>query len=229
MLTMNDKTVPLAGGKEQNAGWQRAPWPAWAVVMVALVFSLACETAPPPRLMSEAEMAAGNAPMAKARRERTDRSIRSISDLAIPKVDGGALKLADLRGKVVVVDLWATWCGPCRNQAPHLAELSARYRERGLEVVGLSVNDPKKDQAEVAQFIKQASINYTIAYADSRISDAFMRGTEDETGAPPIPQLFVFARDGRLVEHFIGEDPARGLTQLEKVINQQLSLTESPR
>src|SRR6185295_12787190 len=100
--------------------------------------------------------------------------------------------------------------------------------ERGLEVVGLSLNDPKEQQAEVEQFIKQAGVNYTIAYADRRISDAFMRGTEDETGSPPIPQLFVFSRDGRLVEHFIGEDPERGLTQLEKVINQQLS-SEPPR
>lgn len=228
MLRMTNKTEPLANGKERDNSWRCALWPAWAAVVAVVVFSLACQTAPPPRPISEAE-AAGNSSLTKARRERTERSIRLVSDLAIQKVDGGALKLADLRGKVVVVDLWATWCGPCRNQAPHLAELSARYRERGLEVVGLSVNDPKKDQAEVAQFIKQASINYTIAYADSRISEAFMRGTEDETGAPPIPQLFVFARDGRLVEHFIGEDPTRGLTQLEKVINQQLSLTESPR
>lgn len=228
MLTMSNKTAPLAGGKERDDGWRRAPWQAWAAVVVVLLLSLACQTAPPPRPISEADTAS-NSPLTKARRERTERSIRLVSDLAIPKVGGGALKLTDLRGKVVVVDVWATWCGPCRHQAPRLAELSARYRERGLEVVGLSVNDPKKDQAEVAQFIKQASINYIIAYADSRISDAFMRGTEDETGAPPIPQLFVFARDGRLVEHFIGEDPARGLMQLEKVINQQLSLTESPR
>jgi len=224
---INGKTVRLADG-QQNVGLRRAPSSAWAAVVVVLLFSLACQSAPPPRPISEAD-AASNSSLTKARRERAERSIRQVRDLAIPKVDGGALKLDDLRGKVVVVDVWATWCGPCRKQAPRLAELSTRYRERGLEVVGLSLNNPKEHQAEVEEFIKQAGVNYTIAYADRRISDAFLRGTEDETGEAPIPQLFVFSRDGRLVEHFIGEDPARGLASLEKVINQQLSIPESPR
>jgi len=222
MWMINGKTARLAGGK-QNIGWRRAPRSAWAAVVILLLLSLACQSAPPPRPVSEAD-AASNSSLTKAWRERADRSIRSVSDLTIAKVDGGALKLADLRGKVVVVDVWATWCGPCRKQAPRLAELSTRYREQGLEIIGLSLNNQKEQQAEVEEFIKQAGVNYTIAYADRRISDAFLRGTEDGTGEAPIPQLFVFSRDGRLVEHFRGEDPARGLAPLEKVINQQLSL-----
>jgi thiol-disulfide isomerase/thioredoxin len=175
------------------------------------LLALACQTAPPPRPVS------------------TEHSIQSVSNQAMLKPDGGTFKLAEARGKVVVVDVWATWCGPCRQQAPKLAELNARYHDRGLEVIGLSLDDPKEHQAEVAQFMRSAGINYTIAYASRRVSDAFLHGTEDETGAPPIPQLFVLSRAGRLVEHFIGEDPARGLAPLEQVINQQLSLTAPPR
>lgn len=217
---MNHNTACGAKHKQRgSSAWQKLP-----ILMTAALLALACQTAPPPRLVSDAN-ASGN----KLWRERTDRSIQMIKDWAITKVNGGALKIADLRGKVVVVDVWATWCGPCRKQAPQLAALNARYRERGLEIVGLSLNDPKEHQAEVEQFVKAAGINYTVAYADRRISEAFLRGTEDETGQAPIPQLFVLSRDGHLIEHFVGEDPTRGLTLLEKVVNQQLSGTESSR
>jgi thiol-disulfide isomerase/thioredoxin len=193
----------------------------WAGLMMVALLSLACEAGPPPRPVTSASASRTSSVM---KTRNTERAVQAVSELAIPRPDGGTFKLADLRGKVVVVDFWATWCPPCIRQMPGLAKLGERYRAQGLEIVGLSLNNPSEDAAEVAKFIKQAGVNYTVGYADRRVSSAFLDGTEDETGTAPIPQLFVFTRDGRLVEHLIGEDPERGLQQLEQVVNQQLSL-----
>jgi thiol-disulfide isomerase/thioredoxin len=221
---MKNKLTRLANDECPSAALPRRVRLVWLVLPAALL-TLACQSSPPPRPITETGPL--TALSSKARHANAERAIRGISEAVIPKPEGGSFKLADFQGKVVVVDLWATWCPPCVRQMPQLAELSKRYRERGLEIIGLSLNDPRADGEEVTQFMKRTGVSYTIGYADRRISDAFLRGTEDETGAPPIPQLFVLARDGRLVEHLIGDDPARGLTQLEKVITEQLPLSES--
>jgi thiol-disulfide isomerase/thioredoxin len=129
---------------------------------------------------------------------------------------------ADFRGKVVVVDFWATYCPPCVKQMPELAALSKRYRSQGVEVVGLT-SDEKADQAKVTEFIQKAGADYTIGYDNRWLSAAFLKGTEDETGSPPIPQLFVLSREGRVVEHLIGESPQRGIAHIEQVVTRQLA------
>lgn len=158
--------------------------------------------------------------MSATRSNANERAIQDALDVPIARLDGSSFKLADYRGQVLVVDFWATYCPPCVKQAPRLAELNARYRARGLTVVGLTA-DKKEDQALVEEFIKKARINYHIGYDNSWLSTAFLKGTEDATGSPPIPQLFVLSREGRVVEHLIGERPG-GLDYLEKVINEQL-------
>jgi cytochrome c biogenesis protein CcmG/thiol:disulfide interchange protein DsbE len=154
---------------------------------------------------------------------RDPKAIESASDVAISKLDGGTFKLADFRGKVLVLDFWATYCPPCVKQVPQLAEMSRKYRDRGVEVVGLT-SDEKKDQQMVADFLKKAGADYIIGFDNQWISTAFLKGTEDDTGAPPIPQLFVISRDGRVVEHLIGDSPERGIEYIEKVVNQQLAM-----
>jgi thiol-disulfide isomerase/thioredoxin len=122
----------------------------------------------------------------------------------------------------VVVDFWATYCPPCKKQAPELARLSKAFRDKGVEVVGLSLNE-QKDQAEVLDFIKSVGMTYNVAYAGERVSAAFLTGTEDETGLPPIPQLFIFGKDGSLVEYLVGYNDSHGLPFLERVVSEQLS------
>jgi thiol-disulfide isomerase/thioredoxin len=183
-------------------------------VLIGLL-SLACNSAAPPRPVTSGT---GGQPKAN------QRAIESIRYSSIPKLDGNAFKLADFDGKVLIVDLWATWCGPCREQAPQLAELSSRYRDQGLEVVGLSL-DEQSNQAGVAEFIKTVGINYTVGYASNRVSGAVLTGTEDETGDPPIPQLFIFGRDGKLVEHLIGYRSDHGLDYLAQIVTKQLAKT----
>jgi peroxiredoxin len=102
-----------------------------------------------------------------------------------------------------------------------LAELSKKYRDKGLEVVGLTLDD-EAQQKEVLGFLKNAGAEYTAGYDNQWITPAFLKGTEDENGNQPIPQVFVISREGRVVEHMIGETPG-GMTRLEQVVSQQLA------
>jgi len=184
-------------------------------VLLAAAISLACDNAAAPRPVSDKAPAANiGKPVVN------EQAAKEVKDVPIAKLDGGTVKLADYQGKVLVLDFWATYCPPCVKQAPQLAALNERYRDRGLAVVGLT-SDPKEDQQKVEEFIKKAGINYTIGYDNSWLSGAFLKGTEDDSGSPPIPQLFVLARDGRVVEHLIGEQPGR-MQYLEKVVSEQL-------
>jgi thiol-disulfide isomerase/thioredoxin len=192
-----------------------------AILLIGVMFTAACNSAAPPRAMDDRADSTSAQGAKKPILPHDQQAIESASRVQITKLDGGAFKLSDFRGKVMVVDFWATYCPPCVRQVPRLAELSKKYRDKGLEVIGLT-SDPETDRQKVEEFLKKAGADYTVGYDNQWLSSAFLKGTEDETG-PPIPQLFVISRDGRVVDHFIGEDPQRGIKDLEQVVSQQLS------
>ncbi len=202
-----------------------------SLFLLAAAILSACGGAPPPKVASEVMSPEAMARTVSSNRKAQskspgavlrDSSIQSVNNTELVQPGGKNFKFASLQGKVIVVDVWATWCGPCREQTPKLAALQQKYRDKGLAVVGLSL-DEKSDEAEVVKFMKEAGVNYTIAYAPQNFSGAFLDGTEDETGSAPIPQLFVISKDGRVVEHLIGNDPRHSLARLEEVIAAQLN------
>ena len=123
--------------------------------------------------------------------------------------DTSRTKIGDYRGKVLVLDMYATWCAPCRQSIPQLVELQRRYQPKGLEIVGLNVGGPD-DRIKVAQFARELGINYSLGFPDRELTDLLML---DDTS---IPQTFVFSRDGTLVQRFTGysEDAINKLEQL---------------
>lgn len=116
----------------------------------------------------------------------------------IQAVDGAKFRLSDFKDKVVVIDLWATWCGPCRLEVPHLVDLQKEYGAKGVEVIGLTTEDPSEDEEKVRDFAKEFKINYKLGWSPREVSLALMNGNSS------IPQTFVIAPGGRIVTKFRG-------------------------
>lgn len=191
-------------------------------LLVVAGWSVGCDMAPAPVPLSAAVARQEPVVRVAGRPIVNEKAITASLDIPIDRLDGERFRLRDFQGRVLVVDFWATYCPPCVKQAPQLAELSRRYRDQGLEVVGLT-SDEKSDQAKVEDFMRRVGINYNIGYAGNWVSRSFLYGTEDETGAPPIPQLFIISRKGKVVEHLIGDSPRHGIDYLEEVVRRELA------
>ena len=122
----------------------------------------------------------------------------AVWDTQIAAVGGGSFKLSDYKDKTVVLDLWATWCGPCRAEIPHLVALHKEYAGKGVEVIGLTTEDPNSASDAVAAFAKEMNITYKLGWARGDVAQALMNGV------PSIPQTFVIAPGGRIITKFRG-------------------------
>jgi thiol-disulfide isomerase/thioredoxin len=139
----------------------------------------------------------------------------SALDAPLKTLEGKAFKLSDLKGKVLVIDLWATWCGPCRSSIPELVAMQKEYGPKGFEVVGLDI-DPESDTPEdVTRFAKEFDINYKLAFADRELAISLMRGGN-------IPQSIIVNRDGQITEHLVGFHPVNTPKRMRAAIEQAL-------
>lgn len=141
--------------------------------------------------------------------------LTNFSQIGWALTDGRRVTLADYRGKVLVLDFYATWCAPCRESIPRLSALQNRYGGQGLQIVGLNVGGPD-DRIKVPDFARELGIQYPLGFPDKALTDLFL--SDDQT----IPQTFVFSRDGQLVKRLIGYQESTGAV-LEKVIGEALS------
>jgi thiol-disulfide isomerase/thioredoxin len=118
--------------------------------------------------------------------------------------------LSDYKGKVVLLDFYATWCVPCRAETPHLVRLQNEYGPGGFQVIGLNVGG-EEDRDKVPAFAKEFNIQYPLAYPEDDLVTKYLSDNEN------IPQSFVFDRNGILVKRFIGYSAQSGL-ELDTVI-----------
>ena len=110
-------------------------------------------------------------------------------------------KLGDLNGKAVILDFWATYCAPCREEIPHLNSLFAKHGPENLQIVGLNVGGAE-DRAAIPRFLATTKIDYAIAFPEDELS-RFIFAENDA-----IPQTAVFDRKGKMITKIIGFNPA---------------------
>ena len=130
-------------------------------------------------------------------------------DFSLTSLDGREVRLSDLRGKVVMIDFWSSWCPPCREEAPVLAETYKKYKSRGVEFIGVAIWD---SEDEVGKFVRRYDVTYVNGLDEKGIIAI-------DYGVTGIPEKYFVSRDGNLVKKFIG--PV-GVQDLEKVLEELL-------
>jgi len=156
-----------------------------------------------------------------ARRSGTGRSATLTKstvapDFTLESLDGKSMRLSDLRGKAVLLNFWATWCGPCRIEMPWFVELQNEYGPQGLQIVGVAMDDSSKD--DIAKFAKNMGVNYPVLLGKEAVGDAY-------GGVPALPESFFIGRDGKIVDRIIG---LKGKGEIEDSIKRALSTTGAP-
>ncbi len=131
-------------------------------------------------------------------------------DFTLESLDGKSVRLSDLRGKAVLLNFWATWCGPCKIETPWLVELQNRYGSQGLQVIGVAMDDSGKD--DIAKFAKDMGVNYPVLLGKEAVGDAY-------GGVAYLPQSFFIGRDGKIVDKIIG---LKGKGEIEDSIKKAL-------
>jgi cytochrome c biogenesis protein CcmG/thiol:disulfide interchange protein DsbE len=151
----------------------------WAVLIAVVPVVLAV-------LMPRASNPPGNVKPVATRKTMPDFALRDLS--------GGAWKLSAHRGDVVLVNFWATWCEPCRNETPGLIRIAHRYAPKGLSVAGISMDEG--GAAPVRKFLKDFGVNYPVMMPDPN----FLLANEIEN----LPTTFLIDRQGRIAKTYIG-------------------------
>jgi len=124
--------------------------------------------------------------------------------------DGKTVTLSSLRGKAVVVNFWAIWCGPCKIEMPWLVDLQKKYGDQGLQIVGITKDD--SNEATIASFTKKMGVNYTIVVGNQQVLDLY-------GGVGGLPTSFFVNRSGKVVREIIGLDSE---SKFEDAIKQAL-------
>src|SRR5439155_14105578 len=124
--------------------------------------------------------------------------LRPVPQFSLPNLDGKNVTFKDFANKVVVVDFWATWCGPCREEIPHLNKLYENYRGKGLVIVGISMDTEGPEV--VKEFAKKFRMEYPVVMGDENVQ-------QDFGGIVGLPTTFIIDRKGNIVKKYTGYQP----------------------
>lgn len=129
-----------------------------------------------------------------------------LADADVAMLDGTKFKISDKKGKVLLVNIWGTWCGPCIAEMPHLIELQNKHGDQGFEVIGLNIGDGSgtpEPLDDIKEFVAKQKLNYTIAIASNAVTNQFYQITKKQV----VPQTMLVDREGKLRGVFVGGGP----------------------
>ncbi len=199
----------------------------WFVTILSLTFLLACEGS-----VVQEKAANANNSTNKSGADAAPKT-KQLTDFELQMLEGnGDLKPRKLsqtlgQGKVVVIDFWATWCKPCLASIPDLVALNNEYRDKGVQIYGLSIEDPEeghrtdpttKNLKAVIDMSKRLQINYPVGFAPDGMLMAF-----DQRKTGGIPQTYIFGKDGNLVMHLVGFNPNQAPKMIRDSIDKALN------
>jgi peroxiredoxin len=147
----------------------------------------------------------------KAQSPAAATAANAAPNFTLTDIDGKNLSLSDYKGKVVLLDFWATWCTPCRAEIPQFVEMQQKFGPQGFQVVGISMDD---DAGPVKKFYQEFKMNYPVAVGDDKLAQSF-------GGVLGLPVNFVIDRDGHIVKKFLG---ATEVSVIEKEVTDQLGV-----
>ena len=117
------------------------------------------------------------------------------ADFSLRDVDGKAVRLSDFKGKVVLLDFWATWCGPCKIEIPWFIDLERQHKDKGFAVIGISMDEEGWDV--VKPFIARMNVNYRVVIGNDSTAQAY-------GGIDALPTTFLIDRDGKIAATHVG-------------------------
>ena len=163
-------------------------------------------------LHGQAVIAAPIASLVQAAGLRAVDEPQPAADFQLSDLDGQLLRLQDQRGKVVLLNFWATWCEPCKVEIPWFVDLQKQYAGQGLEIVGVAMDDNASPQ-KIGQFAQQLGVNYTILVGNDAVGDLY-------GGIENLPTTFYVGRDGKIVDRVVG---LRGRREAEDYVKATLA------
>ena len=136
-----------------------------------------------------------------SQKERVKKALLDINkapDFILKALNDSSYTLSNLQGKVVLINFWATWCGPCRMEIPEFNELYKNYHEKGFEILGISVSDNKK---QLKNFTKSFTVDYPLLYGSPRDMNNIMK---DYGGVYAVPSSFLIGKEGSIIWSYPG-------------------------
>ena len=136
---------------------------------------------------------------------------KNMPEISMPDLNGGSWKLSDHRGRIVLVNFWASWCGPCREETPALVKLSREYESRGLDITGVAMDDT--DQP-VRQFVRHYQVSYPVLLPPAT--------SPYVSAISALPTSFLVDKQGRMAKTYVGEISQRALRgDVEHLLTEQ--------
>jgi peroxiredoxin len=142
-----------------------------------------------------ASLACSPARTAHAQSTRESKDRKEAPDFELKDINGKTVKLSDFRGKAVMVDFWATWCGPCQIEIPWFMDFERKYKDQGFVVIGVAMDD--EGWPVVKPFIEQMKVNYRVVIGNDRTADLY-------GGIEALPTTIIIDRDGKVASTHVG-------------------------
>lgn len=140
-----------------------------------------------------------------------------VRERTIKAIGKDNFRIADFQGKVVVINLWASWCGPCRREIPEYERVRNEYAGKDVVFIGLTTEDPRYEGERVQRFLRDVNFGFRLGWADGEMARTLTNGRRS------IPQTLVIDPDGRIISHWDGYAAGWSGKRLKQAIEQALT------